>query len=121
MQVLERFVGRRAELDELHAAVDATLKGRGSVVLLTGEPGIGKTRLAEQGAEYAREKGCAVRWGSCWEGPAAPFWPWTQLVRAQLEASSSTAESADIARLAGAAADAAEGDAAEDDAEDDGK
>jgi tetratricopeptide (TPR) repeat protein len=54
-------------------------------MLLSGEPGIGKTRLAESAADHARSAGLAVRWASCWEGPAAPFWPWTQLLRAHLE------------------------------------
>src|SRR5438270_11245256 len=113
MQVRESFVGRHAELDELRAAVNGSVDGRGALVLLAGEPGIGKTRLAEITADYARSTGCVVRWASCWEGPAAPFWPWTQLIRAQLAAANATAPAGDIARLAGDTTDAAvaEGDA----------
>jgi tetratricopeptide (TPR) repeat protein len=111
MQVRERFVGRRAELDELHAAIDTCASGRGGVVLLAGEPGIGKTRLTEVAADHARDGGCAVRWARCWEGPAAPFWPWTQLVRGQLQATGEAPPNSDVARVAGDTTEAPEGDA----------
>lgn len=56
-QVGESFVGRRAELDELREGIAAANARRGSLVMLSGEPGIGKTRLAEATAEYARSAG----------------------------------------------------------------
>jgi KaiC/GvpD/RAD55 family RecA-like ATPase len=47
------------------------------VVLVAGEPGIGKTRLAEELATQATARGALVLWGRCWEGEGAPaFWPW---------------------------------------------
>ena len=56
-------------------------------MLLGGEPGIGKTRLAEELAAKATERGALVLWGRCWEGEGAPaFWPWVQVVRAYVEA-----------------------------------
>jgi tetratricopeptide (TPR) repeat protein len=59
--------------------------GRGRVVLLAGEPGIGKTRLAEEAARRAREAGVTVAWGSSDEHDGAPaFWPWVQMLRALL-------------------------------------
>jgi DNA-binding CsgD family transcriptional regulator len=77
------FVGREAELAALTADLDAALAGRGGVVLLAGEPGIGKTRLAEELAAQATARGALVLWGRCWEGEGAPaFWPWIQVVRA---------------------------------------
>ncbi|GAA3444634.1 BTAD domain-containing putative transcriptional regulator [Planomonospora venezuelensis] len=71
-----RLVGRQAEEQALREAVAAD--GH-RVVLLAGEPGIGKTSLAEQAAEYAGARGHRVVWGRCWDGTGAPpFWPWTQ-------------------------------------------
>ena len=76
------LVGRAAELAEGQAAVDAALAGGGGLLLVTGEAGIGKTRLAEELAAYAEKHGAAVRWASCWEGEGAPaFWPFVQLLR----------------------------------------
>jgi tetratricopeptide (TPR) repeat protein len=51
-------------------------------VLFTGEPGIGKTRLADESARLATAKGMRVRWGRCWEGGGVPaHWPWIQVIR----------------------------------------
>lgn len=79
------FVGRTRELDRLHARFAAAQEGTGGVILLAGEPGIGKTRLLEELADHARERGAVVLWGRCWEGEGAPaFWPWLQVLRAYL-------------------------------------
>jgi len=79
-------VGRQSELHELQAALDAAIAGRGGVLLLTGEPGIGKTRLAEEAAGLAERQGMRVLWGRCWEGDGAPaFWPWVQTIRAYIQ------------------------------------
>jgi DNA-binding CsgD family transcriptional regulator len=81
------FVGREAELAALAVDLDAAASGRGGVVLVAGEPGIGKTRLAEELAAHATAQGAVVLWGRCWEGEGAPaFWPWVQIVRAYVEA-----------------------------------
>jgi DNA-binding CsgD family transcriptional regulator len=96
------FVGREVELAALTADLDAALGGRGGVVLLAGEPGIGKTRLAEQLAAIATARGALVLWGRCWEGEGAPaFWPWIQVVRAYVQAANPAALRHDMA--AGAA------------------
>ena len=51
-------------------------------MLVVGEPGIGKTRLAEELATYARLRNAQVLWGRCYEGEGAPsYWPWAQLIR----------------------------------------
>jgi DNA-binding CsgD family transcriptional regulator len=86
------FVGRAAELAALTADLDAAAAGRGGVVLVAGEPGIGKTRLAEELAAQASACGALVLWGRCWEGEGAPaFWPWIQVVRAYLQTVDPTA------------------------------
>jgi tetratricopeptide (TPR) repeat protein len=56
------------------------------LLLLSGEAGIGKTRLAEEVEVEARHQGMLILWGRCWEGGGAPaFWPWLQIVRAYLQ------------------------------------
>src|SRR5437660_1818918 len=76
------LLGRDAEVAALRGAVDAATEGRGRVVLLAGEPGIGKTSLAVDCAAYADRRGARVLWGACWEGEGAPaFWPWIQALR----------------------------------------
>ncbi|MEU9886626.1 BTAD domain-containing putative transcriptional regulator [Sphaerisporangium sp. NPDC051011] len=68
------------------------------VVLIAGEPGIGKTSLAEQAARTALADGRAVAFGRCWDGGGAPpFWPWAQAVREL------TGGDGELAELAGAA------------------
>ena len=77
------LVGRAPALDALGAALDAAMAGRGSLALITGDPGIGKTALVAHFAGRAAASGVAVAWGRCAEGEGAPaFWPWTQVLRA---------------------------------------
>jgi DNA-binding winged helix-turn-helix (wHTH) protein/tetratricopeptide (TPR) repeat protein len=81
------FVGRGELLGELDGALRAATEGRGGLALLSGEPGIGKTRAAEQFASLAREQGVVAHIGRCREAEGAPaFWPWVQLLRAHAEA-----------------------------------
>ena len=80
------FVGRAGELAALTADLDAAVGGQGGVVLVAGEPGIGKTRLSEELAARAAARGAVVLWGRCWEGAGAPsFWPWVQVVRGYVQ------------------------------------
>ena len=70
------FVGRDRELAELRAGLDDVGAGQGRLFLLSGEPGIGKTRLAEEISTDASARGMRVVWGRCWEGGGAPaYWP----------------------------------------------
>jgi tetratricopeptide (TPR) repeat protein len=79
------FVGRERELAELEAHLEAAAAGHGGVVLLGGEPGVGKTRLLDELATRARPRGVTALWGRCWEeGGAPPYWPWVQVLRAEL-------------------------------------
>jgi DNA-binding CsgD family transcriptional regulator len=78
----EGIVGRRRELDALRVWLDAARDGAGRLVLCVGEPGIGKTRLAQELAGIAFAGGTAVAWGRCVEAEGAPaFWPWRQVLR----------------------------------------
>src|SRR5205823_12385352 len=56
------FVGRERELERLRGAFDEAFAGHGSVVLLVGEPGIGKTRTTQELETYARMRGAQVYW-----------------------------------------------------------
>ncbi len=76
------FVGRRRELVELRGAWDDVAAGTGRLFLLSGEAGIGKTRLVETIAREASGKGARVVWGRAWEDGGAPaLWPWIQILR----------------------------------------
>jgi class 3 adenylate cyclase/tetratricopeptide (TPR) repeat protein len=91
------FVGRGAELDRLDAALEDALAGQGRLVLVAGEPGIGKTRIAEQLVARARARAARAVWGRCFEGEGAPaYWPWIQLLRAHATTRSTTALRAEL-------------------------
>ena len=81
------LVGRGAELGCLLAALDEAFAGNARVVLVSGEPGIGKTRLVDEFASHARRRGAHVLVGRCWEaGGAPPFWPFGQALRSYVHA-----------------------------------
>ncbi len=76
------FVGRQREMDELKAALEDSLSGRGRMVTLVGEPGIGKTRTSQELATYAGLRSAQVLWGRCYEEQGVPpYWPWVQAIR----------------------------------------
>jgi class 3 adenylate cyclase len=70
------YVGRVEERAALEEAVNLARAGRRQVVLLSGEPGIGKTRLSSYAAHDAHADGFAVVWGACTEELAVPYEPW---------------------------------------------
>lgn len=80
------FVGRSREIEALRHALLEGAQGRGSLWLVTGEPGIGKSRLLEEVARVAADRDIQVFWGRCWEAGGAPaYWPWIQVLRALVE------------------------------------
>jgi predicted ATPase len=79
------FVGRQQELRELRAALDEAIAGRGRLLMLAGEPGIGKTRTSIELAAYAESRNVRVLWGRCYENEGAPpYWPWIQAIRSYM-------------------------------------
>jgi DNA-binding winged helix-turn-helix (wHTH) protein len=79
------FVGREDELALLRACFEASTEGRRQVCLLSGEPGIGKSRLADEFAQLAAKLHAKVLTARCLEADGAPpFWPWTQILREHL-------------------------------------
>src|SRR5215475_12970869 len=95
------FVGREGELGRLVRALDRAVARDGRLVLLVGEPGIGKTRIARELAFRAAALGVTVRWGRCQETEGAPaYWPWVQVLRAtERQAEPDSIEDAVLAAL----------------------
>ncbi|MHB8384740.1 MAG: AAA family ATPase, partial [Candidatus Binataceae bacterium] len=80
-----RLIGRAAELLELRGALAEAMAGRGRLLMLGGEPGIGKSALADEISAEAAAQGAQVAWGRCSEDSGAPaYWPWTEILRALL-------------------------------------
>lgn len=81
-----KLFGRDHELTEAQAALERALSGRSSVLLLSGEPGIGKTRLSEEIAAVAVARGAQVHVGRGSDGGGAPaYWPWIEALGSLLE------------------------------------
>jgi DNA-binding CsgD family transcriptional regulator/tetratricopeptide (TPR) repeat protein len=74
------LVGRDRELALLHGHFTAALHGRGNLVLVGGEAGIGKTAVAETLCQEAREQGTLVLVGRCYDlTETPPYGPWVEL------------------------------------------
>ena len=73
------YVGRVAERELLERSRAQARAGARQAVLVSGEPGIGKTRLASYAALGANAEGFAVCWGACSEDLAAPYEPWIEV------------------------------------------
>src|SRR5919107_2837252 len=77
-----RLVGRDAALGIAGAALADALAGTGAVLLVTGEPGIGKSALLAEVSRDAASRGARVLRGVGWNGAGAPpYWLWTQVLR----------------------------------------
>ena len=94
-------------METLTTALEDAISGHGRLVMLVGEPGIGKTRTAQELAVLAEQRGDQVLWGRCHEEEGAPpYWPWVQAIRFYVQQASAeqlTAEmgpgAADIAEI----------------------
>jgi len=79
---MDTLYGRTEQLAAARGQLERALSGQGKLVLFTGEPGIGKSRLMEQLARDAAARGAVVAWGRSWEAGGAPaYWPWMQVFR----------------------------------------
>ena len=80
-----QLVGRKLELAVLTRALADSEGGTARVVWIGGEPGIGKTRLAEELGAAASTRRATVTWARCVDADAAPaYWPWAEAIRALL-------------------------------------
>jgi hypothetical protein len=81
------LIGRDEVLALMRASFDQAAAGRGHLVLIGGEAGIGKTAIAAAAADLAAAEGALVLWGRCAQTEGMPaFWPWAQVVRAAADA-----------------------------------
>jgi predicted ATPase len=80
------FLCRDKELSLARDVLTHAMSGTGQVLLVVGEPGIGKTRLAEEVSAIAERRGALACWGRSPEEGAPSFWPWMQILRAYLAA-----------------------------------
>ena len=79
------FVGRETERDVIRTAIDRARTGRGSIIMLRGEPGVGKTRLAWEMAEYASGRGFSCYVGRCYERDEPfPYLPFVEIIESRL-------------------------------------
>ncbi|MGD9528196.1 ATP-binding protein [Pseudonocardia sp.] len=78
----DALVGRAVETAVLRDRLESAGRGHGRLLVCSGEPGIGKTRLAQELAAAALARGTAVAWARCVEDEGAPaYWPWQQVLR----------------------------------------
>lgn len=83
---LPPFVGRGSILSNLESCMNSAMRRRGRVVFIAGEPGVGKTRTAQEFADRAEARDVKVYYGWC-DGSlvSPPYWPWTRLLRTMLD------------------------------------
>jgi tetratricopeptide (TPR) repeat protein len=79
------FVGRETERHAIRAAIDSALSGQGSVIMVGGGPGVGKSRLATEMAEYASRVGFRCFVGHCYERDEPfPYLPFVEILEGAL-------------------------------------
>jgi class 3 adenylate cyclase len=95
------FVGREAERAVMERLSSQARAGIRQVVLVSGEPGIGKSRLASFSAHGAHGEGFAVLWGACSEELAVPYEPWISVCSQLVEHAPSEPLGRHVARHGG--------------------
>ena len=79
------FIGRKMERDAIRGTIDRALNGNGSLVMIGGGPGVGKTRLAMEMTEYASQAGFRCFVGHCYErDEQVPYLPFVEIIEASL-------------------------------------
>ena len=95
------FVGRAPQLARLTAKLDETVRGNGSIAMVRGEPGIGKSRLLEEFSDQARASGAVVLRGASYDGEwQAPYGPFAEVIIAYTH----TVPATDLAAMLGSRA-----------------
>lgn len=95
------FAGRVEDLDHLTSAWKETIEGGRRTVLVSGEPGIGKTRLVTEVVRAAHDHGAIVLWGRCDEELVAPYGPFAEALRNYFAASPPDRVRAELGALGG--------------------
>jgi tetratricopeptide (TPR) repeat protein len=79
------FVGREAERSAIRVAIDRALSGHGSLIMVAGGPGVGKSRLAMEMGEYASRVGFRCLVGHCYERDEPfPYLPFVEIIESAL-------------------------------------
>src|SRR2546426_1368425 len=85
------LIGRAADLTAVHALIDQAKRGEGQVALISGEAGIGKSRLVAEGKTYALAQGFRLLHGNCFPGDVScPYAPLLDLLRSHFASQSRT-------------------------------
>src|SRR5438477_4994358 len=97
------LIGRTAELAAFHLLLDQAKSGKGQIVLLSGEAGIGKSRLVAEAKTYATAQGFLLLQGKCFPtDPSCPYAPLLELLRSHLATSSPEQAATEMGSLASA-------------------
>ncbi len=85
--VCPTLIGREGVLDAFQEALDAAARGRGQTLILTGEAGIGKSRLAREARQRAERRGFSLLQGRCFDTDRSlPYGPWLDFLRSFFDA-----------------------------------